>query len=706
MQIAPFQKQQIDFLRGMLKSLQGTVDRSQREDFRALGERLDNWAAKIAVVGQVKAGKSTFMNAFIQQHDFLPSDVTPWTSVVTNIRVNIPGDLPTGATFEFFSEKDWEEMVDGTGEIRKLTEELLPGFDADILKNQSEEMRRRAERRLGKNYRPLLGSKHEYEFLSPDLLKRYVCAGPGSDDGLGRDALGRYAAITKEANVYMRLPEFQVPAIITDTPGVNDPFLVRDEVTCRSLDKSDIYVVVLSAHQALTEVDIALIRILALQDEKDVIVFVNRIDELDEYATEVDQVIADVSERLSAAIPDIDFTIIAGSAHMSDIALRNDDEAAAERAALDDEQLVAYLEKTYGEVPEHQMDRFLLASGMGEVKRTLSTVIDNGIGCKQLNQIAEDVRAELAGAQYATKRERNSVQAQIEEIGAANSEGAIETLEAEIESIKKVQAAVDEAFEKSGDEIDAIVAEGWSTLEQKLNSEVEAFIENQRFVLRERVVRDNAKKGIGEGLEIELSGLHGRLELQVSERFEKSRERIDVALAGCLDGCRDIVETRFKDDMPRISLTDLPYDNFISTLTLSRKSLQIDLITETSWAFWKKKSVDVEKTIDALKTIAAAELRPALEKLLTAFNEAQSERASAGSDRIRVLVRMMEGSLSERSKRLKKDKRIMEELISDPEHQSRVVNRLQSQIEVLERRLQNLAVADSNLSDAIIAEAA
>ena len=255
--------------------------------------------------------------------------------MVTNIRINMPEDPPMGAAFQFFSEGDWEEIMNGSEKIRKLTEELLPGFDSETLMRQTEEMRDRAQRRLGNHYHALLGTSHDYDFLSADLLKRYVCAGPGSDDGLERQSLGRYASITKVADVYMRMPEFQVPTIVTDTPGVNDPFLVRDEFTCRSLDKSDVFVVVLSAHQALTDVDIALIRMLAQQDSKDVMIFVNRIDELDDYKTQVPRVLEDVSNRLYEAIPDIEFTIVAGSAFLADLVFRTDDEAEALREEYD-----------------------------------------------------------------------------------------------------------------------------------------------------------------------------------------------------------------------------------------------------------------------------------------------------------------------------------------------------------------------------------
>lgn len=706
MQIAPLQKQQLDFLREKLGELEGMVDRSNREDYRALSDRLDQWAAKVAVIGQVKAGKSTFLNAFLGQHDFLPSDINPWTSVITNIRVNIPQDPETGATFNFFDEDDWNEIIDGTGQIRKMAEQLLPGFDTELLKQQSEELREKAQRRLGKHYHALLGSKHEYAFLSPDLLKRYVCAGPGTDDNLTRESLGRYAALTREANIFMRLPEFQIPAIVTDTPGVNDPFLVRDEVTCRSLDRSDVFVVVLSAHQALTDVDIGLIRILAQQDGKDVIIFVNRIDELEDYDKKYQRVIDDVSARLSKAIPEIEFTILAGSAFMADSTLRLDDEGEELREELDNKTLSAYLKKRYGKVPKTREERLLLGSGLEDIKRTLSTVIDNGNGCQQLLRLLEDARAQIAATTFGTKRERESVHSEIEKLGSDQTESAIEELEGEINLVAGAQSEIEFLVEGANEKVEGLVNKSWGSLERELNEKVETFVASQKQVLEDRLMRDKVQSSSSKRFDIDLAPLHEKLEIAVREGYDDSRGEIDAMLSECMQECRGLFKEHFDEDIDDISLKELPYDSFTTTLAMSKKTLQADLINERSWAFWKKKSVDKKKTLEAMRVLAVAELRPAIEKLLSAYSEAQAERASAGIDRITVMQTMLEKTLSERSRRMKNDQRLLKEVAENEEKREQVIGRLQSQIEILDKRLRDLAAFDSTLSNAPMMEAA
>ena len=134
--------------------------------------------------------------------------------------------------------------------------------------------------------------------------------------------------------------------------------------------------------------------------------------------------------------------------------------------------------------------------------------------------------------------------------------------------------------------------------------------------------------------------------------------------------------------------------------------MRVNLITNRSWAFWRKSGINLEKSLAALRMIAAEELRPPMEKILAAFNEAQVERASAGIDRIRVMLRMFEVSLNERVHRLKKDMVEFEMVVNDPDFRRRIVHRLQSQMEVLERRLINLSAVESALAQSEVAKAA
>ncbi len=703
MEIAPQQRQDLDLLDGMIAHLYEGLGRENRQNLMLLRQELDSWAARIAVIGQVKAGKSTFLNAFLHERDFLPSDVNPWTSVVTNIRINIKGDPRIGARFDFFSEADWDEIINGTSHLRELTEKLIPGFDTAVLRRQAEAMRARAQRRLGKHYHSLLGQSHDYEFLNSDLMQRYVCAGQDED---AADAQGRYALITKVANVFMRRPEFKIPVILTDTPGVNDPFLVRDEFTCRSLDQSDIFIVVLSAHQALTRVDLALIRLLAQQRTKEVMIFINRIDELDDYASAVPKLIDDVATRLCAAVPEIKFRIIAGSAFMADMAKRSDAEAAAMRARLDTDDLRAYLQNTNGHVPCDEIDRLLLASGLDAVKCALSDIIDSGIGARGLSQIFEDTRAEISALSYAMKRERESVQGEMTHLMELSPEALLENMGAEIAQLTEVEAMISQLVDGAEGALGQMLEQAWSTFEAQLSHVIQRFLDDQYRVLDAAILSDgNGRPPVSE-IRVDLGQLHQGLEQSFSTAFAKSRADIDRILDQTLRFCVARIEAALQEQVTGISLEDLPHAHFTSTLSFSKKELLVPLVSEKGWAFWRQSTINAEKSREAFHTILSAELRPVMQKLVRVFNEAQVARTTSGMDRIRSLCRMVDTAIAERQRRLRRDRRHIEALGKDHTQKALLHDRLHSQLEVLERRLQILSVAQSALSRVDLSHAA
>ncbi|MCE6951386.1 dynamin family protein [Cereibacter sphaeroides] len=700
MQIGSLQRKEIAALRSVVEAIETAAGRESREPFSRIRACLDAWTARVAVIGQVKAGKSSFLNAFIGQIGLLPSDVNPWTSVVTNLRINVPSDPPEGASFRFFDESSWDEIVNGDPRVRRLAEEMLPGFDTGILLRQAQEMRERAKRRLGRAYASLLGTTHDYDFLSPELLQSYVCAGPGADEGLDAQALGRYASITREADVYLRLPEFSVPVVLTDTPGVNDPFLVRDEFTCRSLDRSDIFIVILSAHQPLTEADIALMRMLSAERAKNVIVFINRIDELEDLDTEIDALVADVAARLRAAIPHAAFSIHAGSAWLAELAQRDDPAARAIRDDLDSEMLPRFLASRYGEVPASQSDRLMLASGIAEVKQTLGSLIDLGAGYRQLAAIHEDLRSEVGALISLCKRERDSVAQQVESVSGRSASRFLLEIRGELGQLSDLRRRLDQRFEAMASATDRLLARAGIALQQAMDATIRDFVEEQRAAVLARASGNDRRP-----MTVDLLTLSRKLDRDISDIYRRYRAAVDTALNDCLVAAASIAGERFEGIAEGVSLRELPNDEFMTALTLSRKALTVDVISARGWAFWRRPGMDAQKTFDALRRITLAELLPWSQKILKACNEAQAQRVLAGKERIQIILSMVDKAIEERAQRLRSDSAVLAQLAADPSRAAQMANRLQSRMEVLERRLQLLSVSDSHLSKSHLAAA-
>jgi Dynamin family len=291
------------------------------EHLAAVGELLqdiEGFRSRVALIGQVKAGKTVLTNAIAGMPGMLPSDVNPWTSVVTSIHMNTPKPRGSTAIFSFYTAEDWIGLTQSGGRLGELARRA--DFESELaeMRKQITEMQVRTEERLGANFNLLLGSQHRFNGFNTRLLERYICLGEAAADG---DFGGRYADVTKSADLYIDAPSVGVPMTISDTPGVNDPFLARERATLDVLSQSDICVVVLSAHQAFSTVDLALMRILLALQTEQIILFVNRIDELenpDEQIREIDTFVRDIlrTKGVNGNIP-----IVYGSAAWGETAL-------------------------------------------------------------------------------------------------------------------------------------------------------------------------------------------------------------------------------------------------------------------------------------------------------------------------------------------------------------------------------------------------
>jgi signal recognition particle receptor subunit beta len=286
----------------------------------AARRQLEQRACRIAVIGQIKAGKSTFINALAKRPGLLPTDINPWTVVVTALHFRRdPTPAEHAAVFHLFSVDEWKELADGGGRLRELTERLVPGFQSDLLRAQLEVMRKRAERRLGPKFAELLGKCHRYQKVTPQILTDYVSAG---DEDSWPGKRRHYSDITRSADLYFNDSPFAFPITLIDTPGTNDPFLVRDEITRRSLENPDIYVFVVSALQPLSAADIAMLRLLNGLHKDRIVVFVNRTDQLPNLNSDAAAVQACIEKRLRAEFPSLHIPVVYGSAWLGNLRLQ------------------------------------------------------------------------------------------------------------------------------------------------------------------------------------------------------------------------------------------------------------------------------------------------------------------------------------------------------------------------------------------------
>lgn len=197
-------------------------------DFINIKSSLDKEKITIGVVGQMKNGKSTLLNALIFENPVLPSATTPMTSSLSVITY---GEKPS-AEVEFYSAADWNRLVD-------LSKSSGNGDEAAHAAAEMVENAKKIE---------------NIDFL---LAQGRTAIGfKDLEDYVG--AKGKYVAITKFVKI--SYPEEKLlDADIVDTPGFNDPVVSREQRSREFLERADVVIVVLYAGRPFDEQDRSLL---------------------------------------------------------------------------------------------------------------------------------------------------------------------------------------------------------------------------------------------------------------------------------------------------------------------------------------------------------------------------------------------------------------------------------------------------------------
>ncbi|KGN95674.1 hypothetical protein HQ39_05435 [Porphyromonas sp. COT-108 OH2963] len=193
--------------------------------------RIEDNILTIGVIGQMKSGKSTFLNTFVFEDDVLPSATTPMTAALSVITYGEEKSIEA----EFYTKEEWEEQKAIAQSHYDESQEF--SIKAAKIKAARElvENNRFSETEL----KELLGKKQTDNISQ---LIEYV------------GAKGKYVAITKAVKIYYPL-EYLKGVEIVDTPGFNDPIVSREERTKDFLKNADVVLLLLYAGRPFDETD-------------------------------------------------------------------------------------------------------------------------------------------------------------------------------------------------------------------------------------------------------------------------------------------------------------------------------------------------------------------------------------------------------------------------------------------------------------------
>ncbi|WRF60209.1 dynamin family protein [Helicobacter pylori] len=255
---------------------------------------------KVGIIGRVKAGKSSLLNALIFEGvEVLPKAATPMTASLTILKYaqNLSAEV------EFYSPKDIlelkneheryvrefnkivDEEVKKQKEKQSLANRAKEGFknlsnkfsgnksDKEAPKERvlsDEEIVKRAERiaksELEKDAR-LVSSHDQYEKMKKSGSLNTKNLDPriqaNSLEELNQKLLqfvgadGKFMPCTKAVQISLNNPNLKDLEVI-DTPGVNDPIASREERTKALLKDCDVVFIVSPSNQFLTDSDMSL----------------------------------------------------------------------------------------------------------------------------------------------------------------------------------------------------------------------------------------------------------------------------------------------------------------------------------------------------------------------------------------------------------------------------------------------------------------
>ncbi len=256
---------------------------------------------KVGIIGRVKAGKSSLLNALIFEGvEVLPKAATPMTASLTILKY--ANTLSTEV--EFYSPKDIAELKNEHGKYvrefsRIVEEEVKKQKEKQSLSNRAKEgFRNVSNKMLNRNKNPeaapkenilsdkeiakraeriakdelkgdtkLVSSHDQYERMKKSGLLNTENLDPriqaNSLQELNQKLLqfvgadGKYMPHTKAVQISLNNPNLKDLEVI-DTPGVNDPIASREERTKALLKDCDVVFIISPSGQFLTGSDMSL----------------------------------------------------------------------------------------------------------------------------------------------------------------------------------------------------------------------------------------------------------------------------------------------------------------------------------------------------------------------------------------------------------------------------------------------------------------
>ena len=178
----------------------------ERNDIKAQKYLADDPNLQIAIVGTIKAGKSTFINALFEEN-IASTDVTPETASLTKFRYSTKNKLEV----KFYNKAEWDELWES---VKKSEEKTKTKIFRDEFESSGAE-------NIKNDY---IGASDKIEEVSNiEELKKKV------KEYTSKNSKIHY--FVKELKVYLNNENMHKNVTIVDTPGLDDVVDYRSKIT-------------------------------------------------------------------------------------------------------------------------------------------------------------------------------------------------------------------------------------------------------------------------------------------------------------------------------------------------------------------------------------------------------------------------------------------------------------------------------------------
>lgn len=178
----------------------------ERKDIKEQKAFIDEPDLQIAIVGTIKAGKSTFINALFEEN-IASTDVTPETASLTKFRYSTKNKLEV----KFYNKTEWDELWES---VKKSEEKTKTKIFRDEFESSGAE-------NIKNDY---IGASDKIEEVSNiEELKKKV------KEYTSKNSKIHY--FVKELKVYLNNDNIHKNVTIVDTPGLDDVVDYRSKIT-------------------------------------------------------------------------------------------------------------------------------------------------------------------------------------------------------------------------------------------------------------------------------------------------------------------------------------------------------------------------------------------------------------------------------------------------------------------------------------------